>query len=302
MKTIKTTSFILLFVLLAACSKDNNGRIRIFAKNMVGGNSGAKVWVDPSSTTAASSSASWVVGESINLNGSSYPINQDNDDNVFYLNTGDADLPNNLYAVYPANVSSGGNNVTVTNSNGAGTVVIESLAVNYRNGGHDIIFPMVATAQRSQMRLLFRHLTAGMRLTLTNSSEADKTLGSVKIVTYGESATASAIGANGYSVSWAKQGPTLPGGEIGSISGDQPVGYASEMLFTLKNDGTDGKVVPANKGQISLCVPVTVNKIKTLVVTGYSTTGEQLFVKSKTLTSELTVEANKMYTIPEILF
>ena len=180
----------------------------------------------------------------------------------------------------------------MTNSNGAGTVVIESLAVNYRNGGHDIIFPMVATAQRNQMRLLFQHLTAGMRLTLTNSSAADKTLGSVKIVTYGESATASAIGANGYSVSWAKQGPTLPGGEIDSLT---------DHYFAMC-DGTDGKVVPANNGQISLCVPVTVNKIKTLVVTGYSTTGEQLFVKSKTLASELTVEANKMYTIPEILF
>ena len=70
---------------------------------------------------------------------------------------------------------------------------------------------------------------------------------------------------------------------------------------TVTNNGVAGKAI-ATGGSISLCVPVTVNRIKSIVVTGYDTEGRQLFTRSKTLDTELQVQANTMYTIPVIEF
>ena len=288
-------------LLFASCSKDNDGRLRIFAENMTGGSS-AKIWVNPSSVSTASSSATWVVDESINLNGTAYAIAR-NGEAEYYLNTNDdlKDMASSLLAVYPASTSADGNDVTVTNNGSTGTVTIRSLCVDYRDGGHRILFPMAASNNKSDMRLLFKHLTAGMKLTLTNNSGSIKTIGSLKIVTYGEGSAAGALGAvNGVSCSWMHQGPVLPGGEIGSITGNQSVGYASEMHFTIRNDGSAGKAVD-NGSSIGLCVPLTINKITKIEITGYDTDGAQLFFKTKSV-SALAVTANEMYTIPEIQF
>ena len=299
MRTDKKIAITIAALLFSACGKDNvDTRLRIFAENMTGVNS-TKVWVNPSTTATASSSATWIIGENINLNGIAYPVAYDE---CFYLNTGEADIPNSLLAVYPVTVNSDGNDVTVTNNGSTGTVTIRNLSVDYRDGGHRILFPMVAAADKSDMRLLFKHLTAGMLLTLTDTCSAkDYTLGSVKIVTYGNGATASPLAAiNGVTARWEVQGPTLPGDMIG-IDDDVSVAYSSEMHFTLKNSGVNGKAL-GNNGSISLCVPVTVNRIKTIVVTGYGTDGQQLFSRTKTLGDELTVNANYMYTIPAIKF
>lgn len=305
MKTSKIIIIAVLTVLASGCKKDNASRLRLFAEDMNNGN-GSKVWVDPTSTNSASSTAIWVENEKINLNGNEagYPIAYDSEGDYFYLNTGDYELPDDLYAVYPATTSANGNKVTVTNNNdGSGNVVIERLAVNFRNGGHDIVFPMVATGSRNSMRLLFKHLTGGMMLTLTNTSTTqDANLKSVKIVTYGENSAAGPLTAYNFTTSWAVQGPVLPSGQIGQINGDRAVGYASEMHFTLTDNGNAGKEVAKNNGQIKFCVPVTVSKIKKLEITGYDMNGAQVFVKTKTLDSELTVVANEMYTIPEIQF
>jgi len=299
MRTDKKIAITIAALLFSACGKDNvDTRLRISAENMTGVNS-TKVWVNPSTTTTASSSATWITGENINLNGTAYPVAYDEG---FYLNTGEADIPNSLLAVYPVTVNSGGNDVTVTNNGSTGTVTIRNLSVDYRDDGHRILFPMVAAADKSDMRLLFKHLTAGMLLTLTDTCSAkDYTLGSVKIVTYGNGATASPLAAiNGVTARWEVQGPTLPGDMIG-IDDDVSVAYSSEMHFSLKNSGVNGKAL-GNNGSISLCVPVTVNRIKTIVVTGYGTDGQQLFSRTKTLGDELTVNANYMYTIPAIKF
>lgn len=294
-------------LLFASCSKDNDGRLRIFAENMNGGSS-AKIWVNPSSVSTASSSATWVVDESINLNGTAYAIAR-NGEAEYYLNTGEAAIPTNKYAIYPATLNANGNKVTVTNNNGSGsTVVIESLALNFRQvnstWGHDILFPMAAKEESSKMRLLFNHLTAALQMTLNNTSTTEnKTIGSLKVVTYGEGSAAGPLDAvNGVSCSWEHQGPVLPGGEIGSITGDQSVSYASEMHFTLTTNGsTPGKQVDMNNGTINLCVPVTINKITKIEITGYDNSGAQLFFKTKSV-SALAVTANEMYTIPEIQF
>lgn len=291
-----------LLLLFSACGKEGiDTRLRILTEEMTGG---AKVWVDPSSTVGASSSATWVTGENIDLNGNAYPIAKDGSD--FYLNTNSDAIPSNKYAIYPATLNANGNKVTVTNHNGSGsTVVIESLALNFRTidavEGHDILLPMAAKEESGSMRLLFNHLTAALRMTLTNNSGSSKTLGSLKVVTYGASSAAGAIGeVNGVTCRWEHQGLVLPGGEIGGIEGDPSIGYASEMHFTLKNNGEAGKEV-ANGNSINLCVPVTINKISKIEITGYDNSGAQLFFKTKTI-DEFSVTANTMYTIPEIKF
>ena len=73
------------------------------------------------------------------------------------------------------------------------------------------------------------------------------------------------------------------------------------MHFTFSTDGYPGKAI-ADNGSISFCVPVTVSSVKTLEVTGYSTDGKQLFSRKKTLGNALPVQANNMYTIPDIKF
>ncbi len=282
-------------LLFTACGKDNtDGRLRLFSENMMF--IGAKVLVNP----ANPSGASWVAGERINLNGTAYPVAYDEG---FYLNTGTDDIPASLLAVYPSDTNANGNDVTVSNDGATGTVTIRNLSVDYRDGGHRILFPMAAANNLSERRLLFNHLTAGMRLTLTDTCTAnDYTVGSVKIVTYGDNSTAAALPAvNGVSCRWEVQGPSVPGGEVGGEVGDMAMAYSSEMHFSLRDNGAAGKAI-ATGSSISLCVPVTVNRIKTIVVTGYDTDGRQLFSRTKTLGTELNVEANTMYTIPEIKF
>ena len=283
--------------LVTGCGKDNN-RIRIVAEDMHG--NGAKIWLNPT-PDQTSSSATWVPGERIDLNGSNYSIVEQS--SSYYLNIGDAEVAENLYAIYPASGSTNGNDISVTNNGAsASTVVIRELAVNFRDGGHDIVFPMAATGTKSAGKLLFNHLTGGLRLTLTDTSSAnDYTVGSVTVVVYGDEAAPTPLTVHNVTTSWAVQGPVLPNGEIGEITGDVPVGYASQMHFTLLTGGVAGKAIP-HDGGITFCVPVTVTPVKKLVITGYSTTGAQLFTREKELNPAITIQANYMYNIPEIKF
>ena len=63
MKTYRLLGLAALLALATGCTKDKADRIDIFANNMHGGN--AKVWVDPASPNGAT----WVAGETIDLNG-----------------------------------------------------------------------------------------------------------------------------------------------------------------------------------------------------------------------------------------
>ena len=299
MKTAKIITISLLTVLATACGKETDGLLRIYANHMNGG--GSKVWVNPENV---SSSASWVTAEQIDLNGTPYPIAYDEG---YYINTGDAELSSTLYAIYPASVNANGNDLSVANNGAsASTVIIRSLAVNFRSvgdvEGHDIVFPMAATAVAGEGKLFFNHLTGGLKLKLTNTSpNQDYTLGSVKVVVYGEDAAPTPLTAHNVTTSWEIQGPTLPSGEIGEIAGDQSVCYASEMHFSMKTNGEAGKEI-AHGNRITFCVPVTVSPVKKLVVTGYGTDGAQLFVRFKELGTAQAIMANYMYNIPEIEF
>ena len=292
MKTNKIITVAAALVLMATgCKKEDRLSIRLLSETM---SSGAKVLVDPT----AVNNAQWVAGEQIDLNGNTLTISQRS--SKYYIDLA-APIVGDMHAVYPASVDAGGNNVVL--NAGRNTLTIYNLNVDFVDGGHRIIFPMAAEAGDGSESLKFDHLTGGLKLTLTDTSTScSYTLGSLRIVTYGDGAAATTI-APRHSVTacWAVQGPAVPGGEVGETEGDVPVQYASEMHFTFSTDGNPGKAI-ADNGSISFCVPVTVSSVKTLEVTGYSPSGAQLFSRKKTLGDALTVQANYMYTIPEIKF
>ena len=94
----------------------------------MGGN-GSKVWVDPASPNGAT----WVEGESVDLNGTARAITC-NGDGSYSLDV--TPLNEAMYAVYPAKTASDGNDITVENSNASGsTITLKSLAVDFSDGG-----------------------------------------------------------------------------------------------------------------------------------------------------------------------
>lgn len=295
MKTHKIIAVAALAALLATgCGKDNAGTYRLFAEQMTSA-AGAKVLMDP----AHIDDAQWVAGETININGHAFAIDGNTTDG-YSVNTGATlDGASTIKAIYPAG-SFGGNDVMLTGARDS--VIIRNLVLDFRTGGHDVVFPMATgDITPSSASITFQHLTGGMRITLQNASLSESvTVGSVRIVTYGDGASGGTLAArNGVTCLWAVQGPAVPGGMPGSTTGDVPVLYASAMHFTLKDGGTPGKAIAAG-GSLSFCVPVTVSTVKTIEVTGYDTDGKQLFQKTKTLDTAKDIEANKMYNIPVI--
>lgn len=300
MKTYRLAAMAAVVLLAVGCTKDNGkaDRISIFANGMDG--NGAKVWVDPADVNAAT----WVAGESIDLNGNPYTING-NGNGSFSLDV--EPLEEAMYAVYPAATESEGDTIDVTNGNGSGaTITLKNLAVNFRDGGHRIVFPMAAQAAAASGSLFFDHLTAGLRLTLENSANSGYAIDHLKVVVQGTAAAGDVeIGGVSYTVAWAVQGPTTPSGDIGGIEDDRPVGYSSEMNFHMQTNGVAGVTVPARanevNGSISFCVPVTVCEMQRISVTGYDASGVQLFTKSKSIDSNRpTLDVNHMYHIPAI--
>ena len=290
MNTRKIITLALLATLATACGKDKADCINIFANNM--GSIGTKVWVNPTSPN----DAIWVVGETINLNGNSYTINS-NSNGSFSLNVTPLDAV--MYAIYPASTNDDGNIIDVVNNNASGaTITMKQLAVNFLDVGHRIIFPMAEKAAANSGSLYFDHLTAGLRLTLANTSTEDVSVDHIKVVVQGTSAASDVVRDDvSYTVRWAVQGPTTPSGDIGGISGNQQVAYSSEMHFQMQHDGQAGVTVPAN-GSISFCVPATVSDVKMLSIPCYNAGGMQLFTKVKNIDNPLQMSVNYMYNIP----
>ena len=288
----RTIILILPLCLLFAvgCKKDNS-RINIFAENMSGV---SKVWVNPANVNGAT----WIAGETINLNGNVYTIASDDDG--FYIANTSVPLEAALSAVYPATIGSNGNDVTVENSSTSRTVTLNSLAVNFNGDGHDIVFPMAAYAASGSNKLLFQHLTGGLKLHLTNATAT--TLTAVKVITYGAGPIDPVTLNENITVAtrWAAQGPNVPTGGVGQIEGDYDVKYCSEMNFSLMSNGSTGVEVPTTEGGLTFCVPVTVSSVKRLVVIGYIATGTPLFSKTMTLATAQPIARNHMYPIPTI--
>lgn len=286
--------------LAISCGKDkDNARLRILAENMSG--SSAKVLVDPSDVN----NASWVDGEFINLNGQQKEIMLDGTDGVYYLtNVESLGEPTTYYAVYPGD-DDYYNDVTVTNNNGTGEVVLNRLAIRFEgSNSHHVIFPMVATANADDNTLPFRHLTAGFKMKLINGTTSPKNLASVKIIAQSAtSVTNLGLTDIDYTARWAVQGPAVPSGEVGSNTTDMNVSYSSEMNFDLKS-GANDFVTINDGGNISFCIPVTISSVRYLTIVGYNTNGTEMFQIHKNLCpsdqGEIALERNKMYIIPDI--
>jgi hypothetical protein len=179
-------------------------------------------------------------------------------------------------------------------------VVLDRLTIDFMGENHMVIFPMMATATANSESLLFRHLTAGFKMNLQNSTEDDITVTAVKIIA-GSTTNAARIAAlDGYSACWAKQGntPSLPDGEVGEIGGDWNVNSASVMEFDVKTDGNNGATIEVGD-ELSFCVPVTISSVRYLTIELYN--GNTLVKRVHAdLGNEITVERNKMYRIPTI--
>lgn len=285
-------------LVFSACGKDNDAtRVRLLGEQMTSAG-GAKIWVDPSDMNSANS-GEWIENEPINIscNGSAtnYPVIKDGS-NYYLTGVSTDDM---RYAVYPGSTTANGNDVSVTNNGGSGaTVTLNRLAVNFRNGGHDIIFPMAAKTAAAADTLRFRHLTGGFRMSLSATS-APTTVQTLHVIVYGDAA-APAVNVAGvdYTTRWAEDRPTLPSGEIGGIVGDYDVNYASSMYFDLKTSGSAGKEI--NSTPTYLCVPVTLTGVKRITVIGYGGSGDKLFEKSHAFASPVTVARNTIYPIPNI--
>ena len=288
MKTTKIITIALLLTTLALGCEREGRYVRIFAESM----GGSKVFVNPADVNGAT----WNTGEAVNLNGVPYAIASGA--NGFYLD-GVAPLTETMYAVYPATTTTGGNNIVVNNANGSGaTITLNSLAVNFHDGGHDIIFPMAATATGGSNQLMFRHLTGGLMLTL--QAQTPVTVATVKVTTYGTAAIAPVtIDGVSYTVRWAVESPTLTTGVVGGIDGDRDVKYASEMLLNMLTGGSQGVSVTASG--ITFCVPVTISDVRRITVIGYASDGTELFSKTKPITPVGTIHRNTLYTVPTMI-
>ena len=281
-------------IMATGCTKESQkSSIRLLTEPM---NYGAKVLIDP----AAFDDAQWILGEQILLNGSAYPITE-RSSGTYYIELAEP-INAALLGIYPTTLNSNGNDVTY--NAGTKTLTINSLNIDFSGSSHSIIFPMAAEAAAGSSSLKFDHLTGGLKLTLTDTSTSQNyTLGSLRIVTYGNNATAATIAArHGITACWAKQGLTVPGGMVGQNGNNVDAKYASQMDFTLTtNRTTPGKAI-TDGGSISICVPVTISSVKKLEVTGFGTDGTQLFSRMKEFGEAKTLEANHMYSIPEIQF
>ena len=294
MKTNKFIAIMLLGVLATACSKDDNNRLTLLAEGFTNGNS--KVLINPN---IPDSGATWIPGETIKLNNVVYYIDQDARNEYRLKTSMDATdyVGPQEYAItayYPGD-SCGGNDVTVNPNE----IILNRLVVKMTNDGKQekIAFPMVAKADAGEDDLFFRHLSGGIQVRLHANTYVEK-IASLKIVAQSTEAVEN-LGYNGVTARWAVQGPSMPTGNVGQNGDTVDVRYISEMNFDLKS-GTKNYASIAANDTLVFCVPITIKSMRKLVFTGYDDTGAQLFHVSKDFGSNVTVDRNKMYTVPTI--
>lgn len=297
MKTKIIMMTALLALLAAGCGKNNgDGRIRIFAENMTAAGNGSKLQINAADPV---NSLQWLAGEKININGTSYAIGEDGEGH-YQLDISSVADPT-LYAVYPGE-SFGNNDVAVTNSGTTATITLNSLALSFYNDAHgdlvhSVVFPMGAKASAGDGSMYFKNLTAAFRLTL-NTSTTPVTLKKLKVIVYGTGA-ASAVALDGvsYTVKWAGQAPSVPTGDVGSIT-DRDVTYASEMYFDLLTGSTPGVQVD---GDLQLCIPVTLATVKRITVVGYDDSDAEVFSTTSAMNGgNVTLERSRMYPVAKI--
>lgn len=301
MKTQRFIGFVALAALMAACGGDDtfDNHLRITAEKMVAAGGSSKVIFDPADINASE----WIVGEPVNVNGNAFPIALD--ETGYYIDGTPGIVLGTLYAIYPASVNDAlGNDIAVTNGGGdACAVDIHSLAINLHpaDGRHDVYFPMaatVSTSSASQVGLNFLHLTGGLRLTLQCTS-APATVTRL-VVTATDANNSPAIYKDLKPVWSELLLPGVPGGETGSLSGNQNAEFISDMTLVMSTDGVAGVTIPVGESGLTFCIPILARGLQHLTITGYNADGDQVFLKTKDFDSSYDVERNKMYRVPVI--
>lgn len=301
----------LLAALFVGCSKDNEEptapatkRINIFAGAM-GGN-GSKVWMNPANVNASSV---WVPTEQIELNGTPYEIQSEG--SRYYLDV-DPAPEGTLYAIYPASVNANGNHIDVSyDGTTASAVAIHSLAVTFRTVnevlGHDVYFPMAATAANGNEGLYFDHLTGGVTITLDNNRGS--ALNVAKLVVTALNASDQGAIYKDLKPSWAGgMFPALPEGEVGEITGDQSTEFVSSMTLFLRDadHSTEYKTIAANGNTgetLTFCMPLIAKQVKYLQITAYASDGSQIFQTNKVdlgPADGYDIEVNTLYNLNPI--
>lgn len=240
---------------------------------------------------------SWMAGEQININGTGCIIEEKPPGSFTIECPSTQKAP--VYAIYPNTVNTYGNQVEVSYSPGASTLTLKMLAVDYTDNTlatHKVFFPMAAYQSKLSSQLMFDHLTAGMQFTIENTTDEACALAAVRIYLYGDEVP-TPTEKNGVIVSWENQGPIVPGGTIGSTTGDVDAEYASEMRFAMMTDGEPNVIIQGHSS-ITFSVPVTVRSLTSFAVTGYKPDWSELFSFQKAISRSL--ELNKMYNMPTI--
>ena len=296
MKTKIVMMTALLALLATGCGKDNrSGHIRIFAENMTAAGNGSKLQINPEDPV---NTVQWIAGEFVNINGTNFEIQGDNASG-YSIDIADNDFGETLYAVYPGKEDAF-NDVTVTNSNTTATITLNNLALNFRDDGeghqvHSVVFPMGVKVSSSEDAMTFKNLTAAFRLTLSAGNPV--TLDKLKVIVYGTGA-ASAVALDGvnYTVKWAGQTPSVPTGDVGSLT-DRDVTYASEMYFDMLTEDNPGVEVDDD---LKLCIPVTLATVKRITVVGYNG-DDVVFSTTSTMNGgNVTLVRNRIYPVAKI--
>lgn len=296
--------------LATGCTKDKNGYVRIFAENF--NNGGAKVAFTP----ATGNDATWIPGEKIWLNGDVYDIMES--DGQYYLANGldpmeiqDTPYPD-MYAIYPGDNFGGDNTLYVEASDDEhATVTMEELVLKLKpDGKQEMVFPMGAyTPQNLELvdgaSLMFKHLTAGLKLNINGNGNIYK----LKVIVKSDDGTTLSAASdnpdpifNNFDAQWVGSDfPPLPAGPAGTNGDSYDVKYSCEMNFDLEQGSYS--YINFNGGK-TICVPLTVSKIDRIVVIGYSnSTGTQeAFNVTKNFSAPVNVERNVMYSVPEITY
>lgn len=288
----------LLLTLLAVGCKKDSYRIRLFAEPLFGN----KVLVNTTYPDGA-----WAEGETINVNGRSYPIQVDNNGGYFIEVTTSLD---NMVALYPATLSSGGNEVEVTNTANSRTITPRSLAVNFQSGGgYEVCFPMAAVAE-SGNALQFRHLTGGLKINLCCTTNPC-TIATIRVRLHGQYSIGLLAHPDDNDIAittrWAVDGPLVPyvyWESYHNAESDLDVTNTDEMVFLMQTDGQAGVQVPASTDGITFMVPASPCNLKEIDVVGFDLQGEQLFFKQMQLSISggvyPAIERNTVYTLPTI--
>ena len=298
MKTKIIMMTALVALLATGCGKEQkNGRIRIFAENMTAA-ANSKLMIDPASPA---NSAQWLKDETILINDQLLTIDDDPERGEGYAVDAGSITDPFYYAIYPGDAFNN-NDVDVRNDDVTAPVItLNSLALNFHSDGtHDVVFPMGAKAEDGDETMVFRHLTAGFRMTLHATTDLDDVY-HLKVIVYGSAAAGPVevdeIPGVSYTVQWAEQGEgiLLPGGGVGTVT-DRDVAYASVMNFDLYTDDAAGVTLSGDK---QLCIPLTLATVKRITVIGYDDTDTELFSKSSAVNSQ-TLLRNKIYPVGPI--